>query len=276
MRLGRPRSPVPRADACLASTLCALKDEVRWRTPGLEPQPVPAHRRRRAVGGRAARPVPRARSSPSCSTRATSTTRRSSAYDRDGVIYAKDGGLMGIRCVFDERGRCKNGFVKGMTFKNIMDPVTNIALGARELAYYRNGGGVEKRGDARAWRRWPDGGEDQERALPPRHPRLLGALQPRLALHRQRPPPPLSPPCRGAILRPCQGAGPCRRPSWNRGRSRSSIAACARAPRTGRSSRATAPSARRSSRSAACAGARHHHAPSSIGNGRRLDSAPRS
>ena len=67
------------------------------------------------------------------------------SYQRNGAVYAKDGGLMGIRCVFDSAGRCGNGLVKGMSFKKVMDPATNIALGARSLAYFRDEGGVEKR-----------------------------------------------------------------------------------------------------------------------------------
>jgi hypothetical protein len=63
---------------------------------------------------------------------------------RNGAIYAKDGGLMGIRCIVDKQGRCGNGLVRGMTWKEVMRPATNIALGARELAHYRDGGGVTK------------------------------------------------------------------------------------------------------------------------------------
>jgi hypothetical protein len=66
-------------------------------------------------------------------------------YFRGGTVYAKDSGLMGIRCVFDGRGRCGNGHVRGMRARDIADPVTNIQLGARELAYTRDKGGVERR-----------------------------------------------------------------------------------------------------------------------------------
>ena len=51
-------------------------------------------------------------------------------------------GLMAIRCLLDEHDRCTNGNVRGMPFKELMDPVTNIELGARELAHWRDGGGV--------------------------------------------------------------------------------------------------------------------------------------
>ncbi|HEY0709902.1 MAG TPA: transglycosylase SLT domain-containing protein [Polyangia bacterium] len=66
-------------------------------------------------------------------------------YFRGGAVYAKDSGLMGIRCVFDGRGRCGNGHVRGMRARDVADPVTNIELGARELAYTRDKGGVERR-----------------------------------------------------------------------------------------------------------------------------------
>lgn len=51
---------------------------------------------------------------------------------------ARDSGLMGIRCQLDRRGRCRNALVKGMTWRQVMDPATNIELGARYLAHYRD------------------------------------------------------------------------------------------------------------------------------------------
>jgi hypothetical protein len=134
----------PQAEVCLASTLCALKDEVRWRTPGWSPSQC------QLIADAVQSAAEQHDLSPALIigvmlNESDLDDKAVSSYERDGKIYAKDGGLMGIRCVFDERGRCKNGFVKGLSFKQIMDPFTNIALGARELAYYRNGGGVEKR-----------------------------------------------------------------------------------------------------------------------------------
>ena len=64
------------------------------------------------------------------------------AYTRDGKIYAKDGGLMAIRCMPDDKERCTNGNVRGVAWKDLMNPATNIELGARELAHWREGGGV--------------------------------------------------------------------------------------------------------------------------------------
>jgi hypothetical protein len=63
-------------------------------------------------------------------------------YTRNGRVYAKDGGLMGIRCMLDERDHCTNGHVRGVAWKDLMNPVKNIELGARELARWRDGGAV--------------------------------------------------------------------------------------------------------------------------------------
>ena len=67
------------------------------------------------------------------------------AYTRNGRIYAKDGGLMAIRCMPDDKERCTNGNVRGVAWKDLMDPTTNIELGARELAHWREGGGVVRK-----------------------------------------------------------------------------------------------------------------------------------
>jgi len=66
----------------------------------------------------------------------------SRAYTRDGRVFAKDGGLMAIRCHVDDHDRCTNGDLKGLAWKDLMDPATNIELGARTLAHYRDGGAV--------------------------------------------------------------------------------------------------------------------------------------
>ena len=51
---------------------------------------------------------------------------------------------MAIRCIVDEHDRCTNGNVRGLAWKDLMDPVNNIELGARELAHDRDDGGVMK------------------------------------------------------------------------------------------------------------------------------------
>jgi hypothetical protein len=66
-------------------------------------------------------------------------------YRRGGRVYATDSGLMGIRCVFGQNGLCRNGHARGLAPAKVIEPVTNIALGAQELAYTRDRGGVERR-----------------------------------------------------------------------------------------------------------------------------------
>jgi hypothetical protein len=61
---------------------------------------------------------------------------------KQGTVYAKDGGLMGIRCIVDKRGHCINGNVRGQAWIDVMDPVKNIDIGARELGHWAHGGGV--------------------------------------------------------------------------------------------------------------------------------------
>lgn len=58
------------------------------------------------------------------------------------VVFAKDGGLMGIRCLLNSKAECTNGLVKGLHWKNVMQPYTNIRLGAAMLAHYRDDGGI--------------------------------------------------------------------------------------------------------------------------------------
>jgi hypothetical protein len=127
--------------ACLASVLCALK---------------------RTVGEKGDR---NAWSPERCQTLAEGLVEVSARYDLSPALLlavmvhesdldenavslsqsrgalAKDSGLMGIRCVLDGRGRCSNGLVRGMAWREVMDPLTNVELGARYLAHYRDIGG---------------------------------------------------------------------------------------------------------------------------------------
>ena len=129
------------SEDCLASTICAIKDRVRWRAPAWKPgfcQKI-AH----AVLESSQRyqlPPALILAVMINESDMNETTFRTTV--RNGAIYAKDGGLMGIRCIVDKKGHCGNGLVRGMAWKEVMDPVTNIALGARELAHYRDGAGV--------------------------------------------------------------------------------------------------------------------------------------
>jgi hypothetical protein len=70
---------------------------------------------------------------------------------RSGTHVAKDSGLMGNRCVLDRRGRCTNSLVRGLAWRDVMDPATNVELGARYLAHYRSGRHLRCRHRDHAW-----------------------------------------------------------------------------------------------------------------------------
>ena len=134
--------PLP-TSSCLATTLCALKDEVRWRTPAW------SERTCATVADAVLSAANKYRLSPALIlavmlNESDLDEKATVPYYREGDVYARDGGLMGIRCVFGNPGRCDNGHVKGLAFRAVMDPVKNVELGARALAYFRDQGGVEK------------------------------------------------------------------------------------------------------------------------------------
>ena len=127
--------------SCLATTICEVKDRVRWRTPAWRPafceqiaNAVLDSSKRHAVPPSLILAVMINESD--MNEKAFRTTLK------EGSVYAKDGGLMGIRCIVDKQGHCTNGNVRAMAWTDVMDPVTNIDIGARELAHWRNGGGI--------------------------------------------------------------------------------------------------------------------------------------
>ncbi len=142
-------APASRADpewpdeGCLASTICAVKDRVRWRTPAWKPdfcQQI-AHG---VLKSARRHQLPPALILAIMINESDMNEKAFRTTVRDGAVYAKDGGLMGIRCIVDKHGRCTNGNVRGLAWKEVMDPLTNIELGARELARWRDGGGLTK------------------------------------------------------------------------------------------------------------------------------------
>ena len=137
-------APPETTPACLAATLCALQDEVRWRTPAWSP--ATCLRTADAVLAAAGKyDLSPALIVAVMLNESDLNEKASIPYYRDGELYAKDGGLMGVRCVFGDPGRCDNGHVQGLSFRAIMDPVKNVELGAKALAYFRDKGGVEKK-----------------------------------------------------------------------------------------------------------------------------------
>lgn len=134
-------APQPPSEPCLANTICEVKDRVRWRTAAWKPAycETIAH----AVHDSSQRyDIPASLILAVMVNESDMDERAVRTTMKNGHLYAKDGGLMGIRCIVDKQGRCTNGNVRGLAWKDVMDPVTNIDLGARELAHWRDGGGV--------------------------------------------------------------------------------------------------------------------------------------
>jgi len=132
------------APACLAQTICAVKERIRWQSPAWTPSQC------RRIADAVNDSAKRHDISPTLLlavmvNESDMNEKSARAYTRDGKIYAKDGGLMAIRCLLDDKERCTNGNVRGVAWKDLMDPVKNIELGARELAHWREGGGVTRK-----------------------------------------------------------------------------------------------------------------------------------
>lgn len=135
---GRDDPTMP-SESCLTSTICTVKNKVRWGTPAWSPdfcariaRGVLASSKRNGISPSLLLAV--AVNESDLDEKAVRVT------TRNGKVYAKDSGLMGIRCLVDDRGKCTNGYVRGLSWKTVMDPITNIELGARELARWRKGG----------------------------------------------------------------------------------------------------------------------------------------
>ena len=127
--------------SCLATTICEVKDRVRWRTPAWTPGFC--ERIGTAVLESSRRhDVPPLLLLAVMINESDMNEKAFRSTMKEGTLYAKDGGLMGIRCVVDKHGRCGNGNVRGLAWTDVMDPVKNIDIGARELGHWRHGGGV--------------------------------------------------------------------------------------------------------------------------------------
>ncbi len=137
-RAAAPDRAYPSED-CLATTICSLKGRVRWRTAAWAPDFC------RTVAHQVLLSAKQNDISPSLlvAVMINESDMNENAFlvsEKNGAVYAKDSGLMGIRCVLDAKDRCTNGSVRGMPWKKLMDPLTNIAIGARELAKWRAAG----------------------------------------------------------------------------------------------------------------------------------------
>ncbi|HEX3698102.1 MAG TPA: transglycosylase SLT domain-containing protein [Polyangia bacterium] len=130
-------------DSCMARTICAIKERIRWQTPAWTPSQC------RRIAGAVSASAKKYNLSPTLIlavmiNESDMNEKASRVYTRDNEIYAKDSGLMAIRCLLDKTDHCTNGNVRGMAWKDLMDPVTNVEAGARELAHWRDGGGITR------------------------------------------------------------------------------------------------------------------------------------
>ncbi|MDX2022229.1 MAG: hypothetical protein SF187_18480 [Deltaproteobacteria bacterium] len=136
-------SPPTFDETCFAETVCRLKEKLRWQKPAWDADFCKqiAHDFVTAANEFDLHPA-----------LLLAIAINESDLDETAVlptvrgdnVYAKDGGLMGIRCILDDKGRCTNGNVKGRMWNAIMTPQENIVLGARELAHYRDGAAIER------------------------------------------------------------------------------------------------------------------------------------
>jgi hypothetical protein len=129
------------SETCLAQTLCAIKDRVRWKAAAWTPDYCQAVAKG-VLSAAAKYDLSPALLLAVMLNESDLNEKAFAEHFKGEELYAKDSGLMGIRCVVDSKGRCMNGHVRGLTWKNVMDPMKNIELGARELAHWRDGGGV--------------------------------------------------------------------------------------------------------------------------------------
>ena len=97
-------TPLPHAAAetCLAQTICSVKERIRWQTPAWTPSQC------RKIADAVNESAKRHDLSPSLLlaimvNESDMNEKASRSYTRDGQIYAKDGGLMAIRCMLDDK-----------------------------------------------------------------------------------------------------------------------------------------------------------------------------
>jgi Transglycosylase SLT domain len=127
---------------CLASTICKLKERIRYGRDPWSPELCATIAKGMIESAEKYDLHPAlllavAITESDLDDKADRTTRK------NGEIFARDGGLMGLRCLINDKGHCTNSLVKGMHWKDLLDPLTNIATGAQMLVHYRDGGAIE-------------------------------------------------------------------------------------------------------------------------------------
>ncbi len=145
---GAPLGASGLSETCLAKTLCAIKDRVRWRQPPWSPD-LCARLARVSIEEAKRSSISVAIAWAVVVNESDLTADAMREYHKDGRLFAADAGLGGIRCVFDQwelqRGRrvCANRGVRGVAWEEILDSEANLRLVFAYLAYFKDGGGVE-------------------------------------------------------------------------------------------------------------------------------------
>jgi hypothetical protein len=103
------------ANTCMVKTICSVKQKIRWMTPAWTP--TECQRIANAVESSSKRHD----LSPTLllAIMINESDMNEKAFRltvRGGKVYAKDGGLMAIRCVLDRKEHCVNGNVRGMAW----------------------------------------------------------------------------------------------------------------------------------------------------------------
>jgi hypothetical protein len=167
-----PAEP-PASDACLAQALCALQGRIARSKPW---KPAQCQRLARGVMESAARHGLSPALLLAVMIQESDLDEKAARVSHSRGAIAKDSGLMGIRCVLDGRGRCTNALVRGMSWRQVMDPLTNIELGARYLAHYRDSKMACRHRDHAYWAHYNHGTRYISRGQARFYPRHVGAL----------------------------------------------------------------------------------------------------
>jgi len=129
-------APTLVSEPCLAQTICAVKERIRWQTPAWTPSQC------RNIADAVNESAKRHDLSPSLLlavmvNESDMNEKAARTYTRDGKIYAKDGGLMAIRCLLDDKEKCTNGNVRGVAQK----PCQHVRIGRSR---HRTGGAARR------------------------------------------------------------------------------------------------------------------------------------
>jgi len=133
-----PEPPIePNADACFISTLCAIKESVRWRTPKWDE--TMCNRVGNAIlKAEKKHKLPRQLIVSVILNESDMNEQAMRPTLKDDKVVAWDVGLMAPRCRLGKDGKCDNYKSKGLTVGQLMKPEINIEVGTSILANVRD------------------------------------------------------------------------------------------------------------------------------------------